>query len=517
MHAPHRSAVAGIGATLPVLLVLIVAFNTGARADAPAAPLGQFTGQSDVGAVAQPGSTEFDAAGKQYKVTGNGANIWAAQDAFHYLWRKADSDLSFSGDIQFVGQGKDPHRKACWMVRQTLDADSAYADVAVHGDGLISLQYRPVAGGPTLEVKAPVKAPATVRLDRDGDLFTLSVAQPGRPPMPVGAVTVPMHDPVYVGLAVSSHNIGVSETANFSNVKLETRTLAPGQKRVRETSLETLAIATGQRTLVYRAIDYFEAPNWTPDNRLLINRKGGIYAVPAAGGEPTQVDLAGVTRCNNDHGLSPDGKWLAISHQEHGPSVISIVSLTGAATPPPRQITPTGPSYWHGWSPDGKTLAFCGQRNGNFDIYTVPAAGGPEQRLTDAEGLDDGPDYSPDGQFIYFNSERTGVMKIWRMHPDGTNQEQVTREEQYADWFPHPSPDGKWLAFLSFSKDIKGHPENQNVVLRLMPAAGGKPKTIATLFGGQGTINVPSWSPDSKSVAFVSYRFVVPPAAAPAR
>ena len=176
----------------------------------------------------------------------------------------------------------------------------------------------------------------------------------------------------------------------------------------------------------------------------------------------------------------------------------------------PRQLTEVGPSYWHGWSPDGKTLAYCAERNSNFDIYTIPAGGGAEQRLTTAAGLDDGPDYTADGRFIYFNSERSGAMKLWRMRPDGSQQERVTNDQNYADWFPHPSPDSKWIVFVSFEGSVTGHPPDKNVVLRLMPLAGGKPKVIATLFGGQGTINVPSWSPDSKYVAFVSYRYVLP-------
>jgi len=131
--------------------------------------------------------------------------------------------------------------------------------------------------------------------------------------------------------------------------------------------------------------------------------------------------------------------------------------------------------------------------------------GGEETRLTTAPGLDDGPDYSPDGQYIYFNSERTGAMQIWRMKPDGSQQEQVTSDD-YNNWFAHPSPDGKWIVFLSYDKSVTGHPENKDVTLRLMPAKGGKIETLAKLFGGQGTMNVPSWSPDSKQIAFVSYQ-----------
>jgi len=186
--------------------------------------------------------------------------------------------------------------------------------------------------------------------------------------------------------------------------------------------------------------------------------------------------------------------------------LIYIVPITGGE---PRLVTPLGPSYWHGWSPDGITLAYCAERGGNFDVYTIPVEGGQETRLTDAAGLDDGPDYSPDGKCIYFNSERTGLMQIWRMKSDGSGQEQVTNDG-YADWFPHPSPDGKWLVFLSYDKSVKGHPANKDVALRIMPMAAGKPRVLTKLFGGQGTINVPSWSPDSRGLAFVSYRVLVP-------
>ena len=165
------------------------------------------------------------------------------------------------------------------------------------------------------------------------------------------------------------------------------------------------------------------------------------------------------------------------------------------------------PSYWHGWSPDGKTLAYCAQRNGEFDIYTIPAAGGEETRLTTAKGLDDGPDYSPDGQYIYFNSERTGHMQIWRMHADGSAQKQVTFDD-LNNWFPHISPDGKSMVFLSYEKDVTGHPPNKDVQLRIMTLADGQIKVLAKLFGGQGTINVPSWSPDSTKVAFVTYELI---------
>jgi len=475
-----------------------------------AAELGLFESATDVGKIEMKGSSEYLAEKAQYRITGSGKNMWFAEDAFQFLSKELSGDLVFSMEVGWENAGKEPHRKVGAMVRATLDADSPYVDVAVHGDGLIELQYRTVKGGTTYSARTPIPAPATVKLERDGDVFTASVSKAGGPFQTVGAVSLVLTDPVSVGLAVCGHNSTNLETALISNVKLENRLAAPDVKRVRETSLETLVVATGERKLVYRDRSLFEAPNWSRDGKLFVfNRGGGIWTLPVNGGEPKQINTGIATKNNNDHGLSFDGQWLAISSGsgENG-SKIYVVSATGGEA---REITPTGPSYWHGWSPDGKTLAFCAKRNGNFDVYTIPTAGGSETRLTEAEGLDDGPEYTADGSKIYFQSERAGgVPKIWRMNPDGTAQEQVTSDEQYADWFPHPSPDGKWLVFVSFDKSVEGHPFNQNVVLRLMPLAGGKPKVIATLFGGQGTINVPSWSPDSTQIAFVSYRHVLP-------
>jgi TolB protein len=280
---------------------------------------------------------------------------------------------------------------------------------------------------------------------------------------------------------------------------------AAAQRPPVESALEILDVATGERRVVHRAPVHFEAPNWSRDGtHLLINQAGLLYRVPVTGGEPVRLDTGSVAACNNDHGYSPDGAWLAISCGPNG-SRIYVLPAGGGE---PRLVVGESPAYWHGWSPDGKTLAYVAQRHGDYDIYTVPVEGGAERRLTTAPGLDDGPDYTPDGRWIYFNSVRTGTMRIWRMRPDGSQQEQVTFDEAYADWFPHPSPDGRWLVWLSYASDVDGHPPNKDVVLRIMELDGGTPRVIARLFGGQGTINVPSWSPDSRSFAFVSYRLI---------
>jgi TolB protein len=184
---------------------------------------------------------------------------------------------------------------------------------------------------------------------------------------------------------------------------------------------------------------------------------------------------------------------------------VYIVPLEGGE---PRLLTPNTPSYWHGWNPNNKEVAYVAQRHGGsvYNIYKMPVNGGEEIQLTfNTSGHVDGPEYSPDGKFIYYNANASGTMQIWRMKPDGSNKEQVTFD-QYHNWFPHLSPDGKWIAFISFPENIdpNSHPSYKQVMLRLMPAAGGSPRVIAYLYGGQGTINAPSWSPNSKQIAFVS-------------
>jgi TolB protein len=467
---------------------------------------GIFENSSDVGTVVHAGSAQFIANGSEYRLTGGGANMWGQKDAFHFLWNDVSGDLSLTTKIRWLGVGKNPHRKAGWMVRQSLTDDSPYADVVVHGSGLTCLQYRTTKGGPTEEIKSPLAAPAFVRLERRADVFSLSVSEDGKVYQPVGSVSVRLKDPVHVGLIVCSHDDTTTETAVFSDVEIKSLGTFEMKDRVIESSLETLSVALGQSQMLYRSRSHFEAPNWSRDGGFLLFNSGGkLYTLPIAGGTPKLLDTGFADHCNNDHGFSPDGKMLAISDQHEGASRIYILPSTGGT---PRLVTRLGPSYWHGWSSDGKTLAYCAERNGNFDVYTVPAEGGRETRLTTADGLDDGPDYSPDGRYIYFNSERTGAMRIWRMDSDGAHQTQMTNDAEYADWFAHPSPNGKWIVFLSYDATVTGHPANKDVVLRIMPPSGGKPRVLARLFGGQGTINVPSWSPDSRYIAFVSYRLV---------
>lgn len=468
--------------------------------------LGIFEGSGDIGTVLHAGSATFDAATGKYTLSGSGENMWFSKDAFHFVWKKASGDMAISTDAIFLGAGKNPHRKAVVMIRQSLDADSAYVDVALHGEGLTSLQYRDEKGAATHEIQANLSAPLTLQLEKHDDYFSMLLgAGGGKVQVAGGSIRVPIQGEYYIGIGVCSHDKDIIEQAVFSNVNI--RPLSAGGEPKLYSTLETISIDSTDRRVVYVAQQGFEAPNWSSDGSyLLFNHDGHIEKIPATGGTPKQIDTGFANRCNNDHGISPDGKWLAISDQsqEDHNSLVYVLPVTGGA---PKRVTKYAPSYWHGWSPDGSTLAFVGQRNGDFDIYTVPVGGGEEKRLTTAKGLDDGPDYAPDASFIYFNSERTGRMQIWRMKPDGSAQEQMTSDE-FNNWFPHPSPDGKWIVFLSYGNEVTGHPENKDVTLRLMSLTDRKITVLAKLFGGQGTINVPSWSPDSKKLAFVSYQLL---------
>ncbi len=283
--------------------------------------------------------------------------------------------------------------------------------------------------------------------------------------------------------------------------------------------LEIYDLETGARTVLREFPFVVEAPNWTSDGRFLIyNTSGQIHRIEIADpSNDTLIPSFPASSCNNDHVLSPDGTRLAVSSgtADDWRSRIYILPLSGSSDEcPARLVTPLAPSYLHGWSPDGTTLAYCAERNGNYDVYTIstdPAASPVETRLTSADGLDDGSEYSPDGAYIWFNSARSGTMQIWRMLADGSRQTQITLDETRNSWFPHVSPDGRsvlYIAYLASEVSPGDHPAGKDVELRIISARqSGPEETLLTLFGGQGSLNVNSWAPDSRRFAFVSYEY----------
>jgi regulation of enolase protein 1 (concanavalin A-like superfamily) len=467
---------------------------------------GLFSGHSDVGPVLHPGSAVYDSSADSYTLRGSGSNIWFTRDEFHYLYTRVKGDFILQARGHLLGKGVEAHRKFGWMVRTGLDTGAAMVAAAVHGDGLTSLQYRKQPGTNVEENRSTLTAADVIQLERQGNRYIMSVARDGGPFVINQVSDVPLGEDVYVGLFICAHNKNVTESVLFDNVRL-VKPAPIGWVPYKDyigSHIELLDVFSGHRQVVYSAPTSLQAPNWTVDGRsLLFNASGSIYRLDLRTRSATLVNTGSVRANNNDHVLSFDGKMLVLSSAVNGASVVYKVRATGGA---PLQLTPTGPSYGHGWSPDGRFIVFTGQRNGEFDIYRIPADGGPEVRLTNTPGLDDGPEYSPDGHYIYFNSVRSGSMQIWRMRPDGSQPEQLTADT-CNNWFPHISPDGKWIVFISFwPSETKpdDHPFYRHVYLRLMPVGGGTPRVIAYVYGGQGTINTPSWSPDSKHIAFVS-------------
>jgi hypothetical protein len=389
----------------------------------PANP-GLFSMSKDIGSPSHAGSVVCEPAAVTYLVSGGGSNIWARTDDFQFVYKEMSGDLSFSAGVRWPKPGGNPHRKACLMIRQSLDPDSPYVDAAQHGVGLAALQFRETKGGNTQEIQSSFSGPARIGLEKRGDYVSFWISNNGEELHPAGgSFKLRLTEPFYVGLAVSAHDNNTIEQAEFSKVELKALPpLAADARGQVQSTLEFMPISSTDRTIVYHTNVNIQAPNWTGDNHLIFNGGGKLYKI-------------GIT-----NGTVPE----PINNQD--------------------------------------------------------------------PGLNDGPEYSPDGQYIYFNSERSGLMQIWRMKTDGSEQTQMTPNDDHNNWFAHISPDGRSMVFLTFDKDVKpnDHPANRDVMLRMMPANGGAITTLAKFFGGQGTINVPSWSPDSRNIAFVTYTTIYP-------
>ena len=480
---------------------------------------GLFQYNSDIGNPVNKGSASYDQDNQEYSLKGSGYNIWFERDEFHYLYNKIKGDFIISANFKFMGEGKNPHRKTGLMIRESESENAAHISATLHGDGLTVLQWRELKGAfmrdPEDEIFPSKNNYEILQIERAGNKIIMRAAHFGEPLQIVGSHEMQsLKEEVLAGLFISSHGSTMIEEARIWNVRIDKAVADnynPGKDGWLGCRLETMNSFDGKRKIIYEKPGRFEAPNWMPDGKkILFNMDGSIFKIAVEGGDPEKLNSGFANKNNNDHGISFDGKLLAISNQREGlPDGGSSVYVLPVEGGTPLLITENTPSYWHGWAPNNKELIYVAQRNNIpiYNIYRNSISGGKEVALTSNKTGEhvDGCEYSPDGKYIYFNASYSGTMQIWRMKPDGMAREQLTFDE-YNNWFPHVSPDGKWIVFITFPPNIEvnSHPSYKRVMLRIMSASGSAPKVIAYLYGGQGTINVSSWSPDSKSIAFVS-------------
>tara|TARA_R110002020_G_scaffold99215_4_gene235646 strand:+ start:2890 stop:4428 length:1539 start_codon:yes stop_codon:yes gene_type:complete len=473
---------------------------------------GIFENQTNIGNPAKEGSVSYNADEQEYTIAGSGINMWANSDQFQFLYKSIQGDFILRARVKFLGAGTDPHRKIGWIVRNNLSENSPHVNASIHGDGLTSLQYRKTPGAITEQIESTDKAPDVVQLERRDNVYYMSTARFGEPFTTVKLENVDLRNEVFVGLYVCSHNPDVMEKAVFSNVRI-IKPAAPDFQPYQDyigSNMEIMNVETGHRKVLFYSAHSLQAPNWVNDDKdLVYNSNGFLYRYTFDGGEVKQINTGFATGNNNDHVFSFDESILGISHhnqEDNGTSSIYLMDPKGDSIPKKITKNGVGASYLHGISPDNKTIIFTANRKDKYDIYGIDLETNKEFQITDTKDLDDGSEYSPDGKYIYFNSNRTGTMQLWRMDADGKNPKQLTTDTNYKDWFPHISPDGKWILFISFPPDIpfSDHPFYKQCTLRLMPVEGGSPKIVGYIYGGQGSINVPSWSKDSKHIAFVT-------------
>jgi len=489
-------------------------------------PVGVFEGNAVIGNPKLKGQAVYEPGMQVYTIKGAGSNIWFNRDEFHFLYTRLSGDFILTADFAFIGDtaNANAHRKIGWMVRESLDEGAASINAVNHYDGLVVLQWRPYRGmfmrDPEDEIFFAKKGGQTIQLSRINNVITMKIAHPGEPLQLVGSYVMDgMKNEVLAGLYVNSHDSNVLATAKVWNVRIDHPVANPYTSNphfvnkeateVFASRLEYVEVDNGHRHMVYESDRHFEAPNWMPDGKsLLFNQDGSLFTLPLEKGTPQRLNTGSVTGINNDHVIAFDKKLLGITNSgPNGAANVYTLPLSGGE---PKLITTASPSYLHGWNPNGRDMLVVGLRGNSrvYNLYRVNTKDGAETALTlNKTGHVDGPEYSPDGKFIYFNSNASGTMQIWRMKADGSDAEQLTFDDRN-NWFPHISPDGRQLVFLSYPPDINpdAHPSYKEVTLRVMSLERPtSPRVIAYLYGGQGTINVPSWSPDSKRVAFVSY------------
>lgn len=495
------------------LFSIIVIFGISKKAFSQNSNLGIFDKSEDIGTCLIKGSSIYNPDSQEYTMSGSGDNMWYGKDAFQYLYKKMKGDFILQFEFKFTSPVKNEHRKVGWMVRNDNSFDSPHVNGTIHNDGLTSIQYRLAKGANTLELKMKkLENNTIIQLERRGNRYIFSAALKGEEFKTIEWVDSDnvINDNALVGMFICSHDNSDLQSAVIKNVRITIPAKADYKpyKDYIGSNLEIMDIATGNRKIIFTAPNSIQAPNWTNDGKTLIyNSEGKMYNFDLKKGQPSVLDTKFAIKNNNDHVLSFDGKMLGLSNHKDDKDRQSQIFIVPTKGGTPKLITEKGPSYLHGFSPDGKNMIFTGAReeNEDFEIYSINIKTKVETRLTNSPGLDDGSEYSPDGKYIYFNSVRSGKMQIWRMNPDGSNPERMTNDESN-NWFPHVSPNGKMIVYIAFGDDVLpgDHPFYKHVSLRLMDLETREVKILAHLYGGQGTINVPSWSPDSKKIAFVT-------------
>lgn len=456
------------------------------------------------------GKSLYDSAEQTFTLSGSGAEPSAVMEQFRFAWQKIKGDFIVQATLHSTSNAC---AKVGIMARNSLTGGSPFAAVCVQADTPTTLQFRVEEGESREQLVLSSFHATELQLARTGNTFTLSSAVFGESYKSISH-EIALGEELHVGLFVDSQQSGVLEQAVFSNVRVSIPAASDFKPYTDYlgSHLEVMDVQTGHRKILHSEPGSIQAPNWTQDDSLLYNSAAGVmYRYDIARDTVSELNTGTCRQNNNDHVLSFDGKMLALSNYAGDPSRSVAFILPVGGSDEPEQITSpeVGHAYLHGWSPDGKKLVFTGGRKGETgdfrNLWSVDVDTKLETALTPPGTLDDGPEYTPDGKYIYFNSVRTGTMQIWRMGPDGSNPEQITFDE-YNNWFPHISPDGKWIVYLAFPTDMDpwSHPFYRQCTIRFMPSSGGAPRTIGYLYGGQGSMNTPGWSPDSKRIAFVT-------------
>lgn len=476
--------------------------------------IGVFKSALDIGYVAHSGSVLYDETDQSYTIKGSGFGVGETDDAFQFLWNSVQGDFILRAEIHYKNVDEDTSGEIVygWSIRNTISSGSEMVTISVSPNDGVQYSARTERGGISSINNLSRSSADVIQVERVNGNFSIRLAKFGEPMRIYEIPEMNLRNEVLAGLFVHSTDPDAVAEVSFRNVRF-VKPFPDNEQRYQRylgSRMEILDVQTGMREVLFESEHSVQAPNWTVDGeKLIYNSNGYLYNYEIATGQITYLNTGFATNNNNDHVITFDGEQIAISHHvpfDNNQSTIFIMPIEGNDNP--RQVTRSGlgHAFLHGISPDNQTVIFTGWRNNKYDIYAADVNSMEETQLTDTPYLDDGSEYTPDGEYIFFNSNRTGAMQLWRMKADGSEETQITFDENFNDWFPHISPDGEWILFMSYGTDVESgdHPFYKHVTLRLMPISGGEPTIVAYLYGGQGTINVPSWSPDSRYVAFVS-------------